>query len=81
MKTTGIIRRIDPLGRTVIPIELRRALDINKGDDVEIYVIGNEVRVRKYEAACVFCGSTKATKEINGKLVCMDCRVKISRAG
>lgn len=81
MKALGIVRRMDCLGRIVVPIELRRILGIAEKDGLEIYVDQDRIILRKYEPACIFCGSTKGTKEINGKKVCTDCRVKISRAG
>lgn len=73
MKSTGIIRRIDGLGRVVLPIELRRTLDLDIKDPVEIFVEGESIVLRKYEAACIFCGGTKAVTSFRGKLVCADC--------
>ena len=58
MKTTGIVRPVDNLGRLVIPIELRRTLDINEGDGLEIYVDGKSIVLRKYEPTCIFCGNS-----------------------
>lgn len=81
MKSLGIVRKIDELGRIVVPIETRRLLGIAEKDPLEIYVDNDRIILRKYEPACIFCGSTKGTTEINGKKVCRDCRVKISRAG
>ena len=69
MKSTGIVRKVDELGRIVLPIELRRTLDINIKDPVEIYVDGDFIMLKKYEPACVFCGSAKDVTEINGKNV------------
>ena len=57
MKSTGIVRKVDELGRIVLPIELRRTLDINKKDSIEIFVEGNQVILKKYQPACVFCGN------------------------
>ena len=73
MKSTGIIRRIDGLGRVVLPIELRRTLDLDIKDPVEIFVEGESIVLRKYEAACIFCGGIKAVTSFRGRLVCADC--------
>ena len=73
MKSTGVVRPIDQLGRIVIPIELRRTLDIEVGDPLEIFVDGEEVILRKYEPGCVFCGNAKYVVEFKGKKVCTNC--------
>ena len=57
MKATGIVRRIDELGRIVLPIELRRTMDIEERDRVEIYLEGDLIIVRKFEQTCLFCGA------------------------
>ncbi len=59
MKATGIVRKVDELGRIVIPMELRRTLDIEKEDSVEIFVDDGSIVLRKYEPACIFCGNAK----------------------
>ena len=73
MKSTGIVRKIDELGRIVIPKELRRTLNIEEGDPLEIFVDGEEVILRKYEPGCVFCGNVKYVVEFKGKKVCTNC--------
>ncbi|MBF7096061.1 AbrB/MazE/SpoVT family DNA-binding domain-containing protein [Alkalibacter mobilis] len=73
MKSTGIVRKVDELGRIVIPIELRRTLDINIKDSLEIFVDGNYVVLKKYEPACIFCGNAKDVTNFKGKNVCQDC--------
>ncbi|WP_371366241.1 Transition state regulatory protein AbrB [Sporomusa rhizae] len=73
MKSTGIVRKVDELGRVVIPIELRRTLDIEIKDALEIYVDGDRIILRKYEPACVFCGNAADVTNFKGKLVCQDC--------
>ena len=73
MKATGIVRKVDELGRIVLPIELRRNLDIKVGDPVEIYVDGDFILLKKYEPACVFCGNAKNVTNVHGKNVCEDC--------
>lgn len=59
MKSTGIVRKVDELGRIVLPIEMRRTLDIAEKDTLEIYVEGDSIILRKFQAACVFCDSAK----------------------
>jgi AbrB family transcriptional regulator, transcriptional pleiotropic regulator of transition state genes len=73
MKSTGIVRKVDELGRVVIPIELRRTLDIAEKDPLEIYVDGDRIILRKYEPACVFCGNADEVSDFKGKKVCKDC--------
>ena len=73
MKSTGIIRRVDELGRIVIPIELRNKLKIAEKDPIEIYVDGSSIVLKKLEETCVFCGSTKNVKKCKDKLVCVKC--------
>ena len=78
MKSTGIVRRMDELGRVVIPIEIRNKFDIKVKDPVEIFVDGSTIVLKKYEPNCVFCGSTKNLVEYNNKLVCNKCTKKLS---
>ncbi len=73
MKSTGIVRKVDELGRIVLPIELRRTMDIAEKDALEIYVEGENIILRKYQAACVFCGSVKNLVSYKGRNVCADC--------
>lgn len=73
MKSTGIIRKVDGLGRIVLPIELRRTLDIAECDALEIYVDGSTVILKKYEPTCVFCGSSSLAISYRGKNVCREC--------
>lgn len=74
MKSTGIVRKVDELGRIVLPIELRRTLDIAERDALEIYVDGASIILKKYQPACVFCGESKDIIHFKGKNVCADCR-------
>ena len=73
MKSTGIVRKVDELGRIVLPIELRRTLNIEIKDPLEIYVDGESIMLKKYQPACVFCGSSDDVKQIKGKNVCAAC--------
>ena len=77
MKSTGIVRKVDELGRIVLPIELRRTMDIAEKDALEIYVEGENIILRKYQAACVFCGSVKNLVSYKGRNVCADCVVTL----
>ena len=78
MKSTGIIRRVDELGRVVIPIEIRNQFDIVEKDPIEIYVSGSSIILKKFEPNCIFCGNTENLLSYNDKLICSDCAHKIS---
>lgn len=73
LKSTGIVRKVDELGRVVLPIELRRTLDINLKDSLEIYVDGERIILKKYCPACIFCGEAESTVYFKGKNVCAKC--------
>ncbi|MBR2934366.1 MAG: AbrB/MazE/SpoVT family DNA-binding domain-containing protein [Oscillospiraceae bacterium] len=73
MKSTGIVRKVDELGRIVLPIELRHTLDIEPKDALEIYVDGNTIMLRKYQPACIFCDDAKDVVLFRGKNVCTTC--------
>lgn len=77
MKSTGIVRKVDELGRIVLPIEMRRTLDIAEKDALEIYVEGDSIILRKYQPACIFCDNMKNVVSFQGKNICSDCLVKI----
>ena len=80
MKSTGIVRKVDELGRVVLPIELRRNLDIEEKDALEIYVDGNSVILKKYEPDCIFCGTAKDVTTYKGKNICADCINELKKA-
>ena len=73
MKSTGIVRKVDELGRIVLPIEMRRTLDIAEKDALEIYVEGSSVILKKYKPSCVFCDSSREITVFKGKNVCPKC--------
>ena len=73
MKATGIVRKVDEWGRIVLPIEMRRTLDIAERDALEIYVEGSSVILKKYKPSCIFCDSTKEVTEFKGKNICPRC--------
>ena len=79
MKATGIVRPVDPLGRVVIPVELRRTLNIKTDDSLEVFVDGEYIMLKKYEPACIFCGNAKDVENIRGKNVCKACREKLAK--
>jgi AbrB family transcriptional regulator, transcriptional pleiotropic regulator of transition state genes len=79
MKNTGIVRRIDPLGRIVLPKETRRVLDIEEGTPLEIYVEGKDIILRKYEASCIFCEEASGITEYKGKKICKNCLKELKR--
>lgn len=78
MKSTGIVRKVDELGRIVLPIELRRTLDIEVKDALEIYVDGAQIILKKYEPACIFCGNAKDITNFKGKNICHECMAEMS---
>ena len=73
MKSTGIVRTVDELGRIVLPIELRRTLGIEEKDRIEIFVDGESIILRKYQPACIFCDNAKDIINYKGKNICPDC--------
>lgn len=79
MKFTGIVRKLDDLGRIVLPSELRKIMDINSGDAVEIFTDGPKIILKKYQPVCIFCGTTENTVYFKEKLVCEDCIASLSK--
>lgn len=79
VKSTGISRRVDELGRIVIPMELRNKLGIGEKDPLEIFVDGSSIVLKKLNSSCTFCGSNKDLVAYENKLICPKCREKISK--
>lgn len=79
MKSTGIVRRVDELGRVVIPIELRRTLDIEEKDALEIFVDGESIILKKYNPADVFTGSLEDLIEYKGKKISKTTIIELAR--
>lgn len=77
MKSTGIVRRIDDLGRIVIPKELRESMDIKAQDSVEIYTENQDIIIKKHKISCIFCGSSKNIVEFKNEYICKDCLINI----
>ena len=78
MKSTGIIRKVDDLGRIVLPIELRRTLDIAERDELEIFMEDDRIVLKKYHPACIFCGDARDVTPYKGKLVCKACMAELA---
>ena len=73
MKSTGIVRKVDELGRIVIPIEIRNKFDIAEKDPIEIYVDGSSIILKKYQPSCIFCGDAKDIIHYKDKNICSAC--------
>jgi transcriptional pleiotropic regulator of transition state genes len=79
MKSTGIVRKLDQLCRIVLPMELRRTLEIAEKDALEIYVYGESVILKKYQPACIFCSDAKDVENFKGKNICTSCLKELSK--
>ncbi len=79
MKSTGIVRQVDGLGRIVLPIELRRTLDISIKDSLEIYVEDDAIILKKYAPACSFCNNASDIRQFKGKNICADCLAELNK--
>lgn len=73
MKSTGVVRQLDTLGRIVLPIELRRTMGIGVKDMLEIFVEGDEIVLKKYHPSCIFCADARDVVPYKGKLICQNC--------
>lgn len=79
MKSTGIVRKIDQLGRFVLPSELRNLLNYNDGDQMEIFTDGDNIILRKYQCSCIFCKNTEDLEFFMGKPICSSCLDKLKK--
>lgn len=79
MKSTGIVRKVDELGRIVIPIELRRTLDIAERDPLEIFVSEDMIMLKKFHTSCIFCDNVKDIISYKGKNVCTACIAELEK--
>lgn len=79
LKSTGIVRDVDSLGRVVLPKELRDTMHIAQKDPLEIYVEGDSIILRKYEPACLFCGSASNVISFNDRKICKECLAELNR--
>ncbi len=73
MKSTGIVRKVDELGRIVLPVELRRVMDIQIKDSLEIMTEDDKIILKKYEPSCVFCSGKEDLTDFKGRCVCKKC--------
>ncbi len=73
MESYRIMRKLDPLGRIVLPMKMRRKLKIDEGDSVEFIISGDKIILRKYRTSCIFCGKSSDVIEHRGKYVCTKC--------
>ena len=77
MKSTGVVRKVDELGRIVLPKELRTILGINEKDSIEIFTDDDKIILQKYHPACTFCSNANDVMYFNGKRICAECIAKI----
>ena len=77
MKSTGVVRKVDELGRIVLPIEIRKVLEIKQGDAIEIFTDNDKIVLQKYQPACIFCNDVDNIVYFNGKRVCSACIAKL----
>jgi len=77
MKSTGVVRKVDELGRIVLPKELRTVLNINEKDSIEIFTDNDKIILQKYQPACTFCSNVNNIIYFSGKRVCADCIEKL----
>ena len=77
MKSTGVVRKVDELGRIVLPISIRQIMDINEKDSLEIFTNENKIILQKYQPSCIFCNNADNIVYFSGKRVCEDCLAKI----
>ncbi len=78
LKSTGIVRNVDELGRFVIPIELRRTLNIDEKDKLEIYVEDDKIILKKYMPSCSFCANADGITVYKGKNICRECLAELA---
>ena len=79
MKSTGVVRKVDELGRIVLPIEIRKTMDINVKDPIEIFTDSDQIILKKYHPACVFCNQADNVTYFNGKRICAECIEKLKQ--
>jgi transcriptional pleiotropic regulator of transition state genes len=77
VRSVGLPRKVDDLGRVVIPVEFRRLLGIREGDEVEIAMDGDHLVLARVDPGCVFCGGVVGLERVHERWVCADCLVEI----
>jgi AbrB family transcriptional regulator, transcriptional pleiotropic regulator of transition state genes len=78
VRSVGTARRIDQLGRVVVPAELRKILGIHKGDLLDIHVEEGRLVLLKIEPECVICGRVDNLRQLHAKHVCKDCASELN---
>jgi transcriptional pleiotropic regulator of transition state genes len=81
VKSTGVVRKIDELGRIVLPSEIRRVFGIREGDELDISVNGEQVILQKRRDLCLFCAAENPTIEFHGRRVCDNCAGELGKLG
>jgi AbrB family transcriptional regulator, transcriptional pleiotropic regulator of transition state genes len=81
MKSTGVVRKIDELGRIVLPSEIRRVFGIREGDELDISVDGERVILQKRQDVCLFCGAENPTVVYRERRVCENCAGEVGKMG
>ena len=79
MKSAGNVKKIDKLGRIVLPISLRKALGLAIGDSLEVFTEGENIILNKYEPGCTFCGEASQVDQFKGKNICMACFMELQK--
>lgn len=79
MKSTGVVRKIDELGRVVLPVEIRNNMNINTKDSLEIFVENDKIILKKYQPSCIFCGDADDVTYFKGKLICDKCMHELKK--
>jgi transcriptional pleiotropic regulator of transition state genes len=79
MKSTGVVRKIDELGRIVLPSELRKVFGIKEGNELEISVDGEQIILQKRMDLCLFCEAADPAIEFKGRKVCQNCATELSQ--
>ncbi len=77
MKPTGFIKKIDEMGRIVIPKNVRRTIDAEIGDSLQFFIDGDNIVMKKFSLSCVFCGSENNLTELNEKHICAECIARL----
>ncbi len=77
MKSTGVVRKIDELGRIVLPVSIRQNMDINEKDALEIFIDGERIILQKYQPSCIFCNNADNVVYYNNKRICSECLAKL----
>ncbi len=80
MKPVGVVRKVDQLGRIVLPKSLRKRYHMNEGDPVEILVQGDQIILERYKPKCVICGSMELVAEFKERFVCAACKKELVHA-